>query len=532
MTTPTARRKTIHIHIGPHKTGSTAIQRVLRTQKDAVEAALGITPISGKCLRDLAKALTQEDEVLFATAMAETALLAADAPGDVLISREDFSGDLPGRTGKRRIYPRLWQNLNLLRKGFSGCDVKFYFFKRDPQKWLRSSYVQLLKHRAKFRSFDGYIGFLNDLDDLWDGVLDRSREKLGADLIEIDYEPGPGFSATHALFHAIAPDVDVRLPEGDPRPNTSPSQDAIKTLEAINSAGASKHAIQAAKQVVLSDGPDVPTRPSAGQDLPDWPPQMNKPDWLVEDLEPLWSRTGARTKEQVQPNLLPPLDCDLSEYRNRVVVADDAFPEGGRHHMENQIRILAYRFRDKPELCAVMALCISYLRRNTHHVAHAQQLFQRIWAEEHAILLGVLPTRWLISVFQTFMDHGANETQRQIGAAAFFLANTLKLYEAERALDGLPPDRPYPSEVPTTKSGFSGLDRFRVGGTDLMLNTNALLLELAARDDVAGRVAQEFLLRMMQSHTAFSRMDASRVAHKVDNPQFANCWSFYVPPKS
>lgn len=200
--------------------------------------------------------------------------------------------------------------------------------------------------------------------------------------------------------------------------------------------------------------------------------------------------------------------------------------------MENQVRILAYRFRGKPEICFLLGLTISYLRRNTDCTAHAAQLFQRLWAEEHAVLLGVLPTRWLISTLQTFMDHGANEAQRLIGSAAFFLSNTLKLYEAERALDGLAPDGTYPSDVPTTKSGFAGLDRFRVGGTDLMVNTNALLLELASRDAVAGRVAQEFLLRMKKSHTAFSRMDQSRVALKVDIPQFANCWSFFDPPKS
>ena len=147
------------------------------------------------------------------------------------------------------------------------------------------------------------------------------------------------------------------------------------------------------------------------------------------------------------------------------------------------------------------------------------------------MLLGCLPTRWLISTFQTFLDHGANEAQRQIGAAAYFLTNVLKAYEAERALDGLPPGSTYPSATPTTQSGFVGMDRFKLGGTDLLLNTNALLLELAAQDDLAGRVVQEFMLRTKASDSIFSRMDHSRIAHGVDIPQFANCWSFFEDPR-
>ena len=158
-------------------------------------------------------------------------------------------------------------------------------------------------------------------------------------------------------------------------------------------------------------------------------------------------------------------------------------------------------------------------------------MFQRLWAEEYPVLLGLLPTRWLISTFQTFMGHGVNDEQRQIGAAGFFFSNTLKLYEAERALEGLPADATYPNLTPETKSGFKGLDRFRVGGTDLMLNTTALLLELAAREERAGRVMQEFLLRMKSYNTAFSRMDKTREQHGIDIPPFSDCWSFYEPPK-
>jgi hypothetical protein len=251
---------------------------------------------------------------------------------------------------------------------------------------------------------------------------------------------------------------------------------------------------------------------------------------LSPELARLWSRVEQRMQRQDQANLMPDADCDLVPYRTRIVEAPEALPDGGRARMENQARILAYRLRGLPETCHLLALAISYLRRNTDHTAHASTLFQRLWAEEHALLLGLLPTRWLVSAFQTFMEHGVNDAQRMIGAGGYFFANTLKLYEAERALDGLAPDATYPHAEPATKSGFAGLDRFRLGGTDLMLNTTATLLEIAARDATAGRVVQEFMLRLKASHSAFSRMDRSRIAHGIDVPQFADCWSFFEKP--
>ncbi len=527
MTADATRRKTIHIHIGPHKTGSTAIQHALRTHAAQISKTCGVTPIQGPQVRDLAKALLNRDEEGVSRCSAELAAICDAVPGDCLISSEDFAGDLPGRTARRRIYPRLWQNLNVLQDAFPGCRVRFYFFCRKPEAWLRSAYVQLLKHRLKFRSFDGYRTFLNGIEELWDETLQKPRTRLGADFVEIAYHEGPEFSAVTALLDAVTGETGLfTTPADTPRPNAAPSDAIVRLMEQINGSSASTEAKRNAKNLLTNGAVAEPQGEPAA--VP--PDAVARPDWLSPDLAGLWSRVEKRVIAQEQPNLLPDPQGDLVRFRTRIVEASEEFPEGGRHNMENQARILAYRFRGLPETCRLLAMTISYLRRNTDHTAHASILFQRLWAEEHALLLGLLPTRWLISSFQTFMDHGTNEAQRVIGAGAYFFANTLKLYEAERALDGLPPDSTYPHTVPATKNGFNGLDRFRLGGTDLMLNTNALLLEIAAGDDRAGRVVQEFMLRLKAAHSAFSRMDHSRIVHGIDIPQFANCWSFFDKP--
>lgn len=526
------KSRVIHVHVGPHKTGSTAIQRDLSAHGDRIARATGITPVRDQSLWDLARALNRRDPE--ATEAATSALVRRcnRETGDILLSCEDLAGDLPGRAGARQIYATLWGNLNHLRKAFPKDRLQAWFFLRDPEPWLRSAYVQILKHRTRFKSYDKYLAFLRGADELWDGVLERPRARMGEALVTLEYEEGEGFSASHALLGAIAgaDAADAALPERAARPNRSPSDAVIALLERANRSGASHDAVDAAKRVLLrapepSDGPDTAT-----QGRPPWPPQPVRPDWLSPELTALWSRVAARTPWQDQPNLMPPGDCDLAALRHVPVEGSDTLPEASRWEMPDQSDILKHRLRGQPMTCWLLGLVISYLRRNTGHEEHAAHLFQRLWAEEHEILLGFLETRWLISTFQTFMEHGISADQRQIGGVAFLFSNTLKAYEAERALDGIPPDRTYPNEVPSARSGFWGLDRYRVGGTDMLLNTLAHLLELAAREDRAGRVLQEFLLRMKRHHTAFSRMDQTRLAQGTDIPQFEDCWSFFERP--
>ena len=527
------RSRTLHIHVGPHKTGSTAIQRDLSRLADPIAAATGATPLKDQSLWDLAHALNARTRDDAEIAAQTKALVKAcnRVPGDLLLSCEDIAGHLPGRAGNRHFYPGLWGHLNHLRKAFPKDQVRFYFFLRDPDAWLRSCYIQNLKHRTRFREFDKYLEFLRGTDDLWDKVIERPASRLGEHFTTIPYHEGGDFSATHALVGAIAgAEAAASLPDAPVRPNTSPPEPVIRLLEKANRSGASPQMVHAAKQSILNGTVHADPLPPAPQDThPDWPTLRTRPDWLSPELEALWGRVEARISDETQPNLMPAPDSDLITLRTRPVEAEETFPEVQRIRMENQSRILNFRLRDQPQTCYLLTLVISYLRRGTDHTAHASHLFQRLWAEEYPVLLGFLETRWLISVLQTFMEHGTTEAQRITGAAGFLFANTLKLYEAERALDGLDADATYANLTPVTKSRFWGLDRLRVGGSDMALNTTAHLLELAAREERSGRVLQELLVRVKRNHTAFSRMDQTRAKHGVEEAQFANCWSFFEP---
>lgn len=526
-----AQNRMVHVHIGPHKTGSTAIQRDLDRHAKIIQAKLGLTPFTHESLWGLANAMNKQDMAGTQTAASDLIRACNSLKGDLILSCEDLSGELPCRGQNRRIYPHLRRMLKNIDQFFQGANVKFYFFERDPEAWLQSVYAQLLKHRTKFKGYDKFLRFVEDKELLWDGLLEGLKKQSDLDLIAIKYEEGAEFSSTEALLSTIVgPTALSVLPDLEGRPNRSPPPEIITLLERANKSGASSEAIQAAKLSIWEGKPhhasrlSIERRPSArGNSL--------KPDWLSPELEALWSRVGWGSDRQTQPNLLPPTDADLSKLRLTVVEAEGALPEVSRARMQDQAIILAHRFKGLPGVCNLLGMVISYLRRSTDHEEHASLLFQRLWEEEHRVLLGFLPTRWLISTLQTFMEHGINEDQRLIGAAGFFFSNTIKLYECERAIEGLDANTVYEHTLPQTKSGFWGLDRFRVGGTDLMLNTNAHLLALASNEDRAGRVLQEFLLRVKRHNTAFSRMDRTRQSHSIDTPPFSDCWSFFEPPE-
>ncbi len=519
----------VHFHLGPHKTGSTAVGAFLRAHPGLIERDFGITPVVDEAVYASARALNSGDFTLAETHLSELAEICTGTETDCLISCEDFAGDLPGRTKIPQPYPNLADNIARIKSCFAVHDTRFYFFTRQPQDWIQSAYFQLQKHRARFGSLQDFQDFLH-VEDLWEGVLTPIRDMLGPDLIELPYHEGPGFSAVTALLSAILGDAAIAIdPKLLPRRNPSASPEVVAVLEVINQASCSPHARKRARQWLLNERRAPPLSPDKIE-LPPWPPAQTRPGWLAPGLSALWDRVDQRLSKAVQPNLLPDPFCDLSRYRLRLVTAAEELPKVSRSDMRNQVQILSYRFRGLPETCLLLGLSISYLRRATDVTEHAAYVFHRLWHEEYAILLAALPTRWLISTFQTFLEHGANSAQRSAAASAFFYANMLKAYEAERALEGREAKAIYPHDAPVTKSGFRGLDRFKLGGTDLMLNTNALLLEQAAADDAVGRVIQEFLLRTRSAATIFSRMDQSRKALGVDNPQFANCWSFFEDP--
>lgn len=536
----------LHIHLGPHKTGSTSIQDFLKDHLSTdILTANNILYIHNPIVKELGKALQNKDwEAASGAATELRELLMVTQAKTIVISSEDLSGGLVGRSGTRRVYPRLFENVKLLDEVLSDIfSCTFYFFLRDEDDWLRSVYNQNLKHRESAIDFDQFSNSVKG-NRSWTSVLRKVRNRLEDRFVILPYTSFADGSVVQRFVEAALPKVDVK--NGDYsmyQSNKAPDLQTAQTLEVINRSHASAYAKRNARRTMTSLARTEPhadtlssvsgeVEPYAGiEGAPDWPPEAARPSNLPNELSPLWDRAKARITYQEQPNLLPDLSVDFKQSSMELTEGEEVFPSGGRQDMRHQERILRHRFRGLPLVCFYNAFAISYLRRSTPHTEHARQLFFHLWDTEFRMMLATLPTRWLISVLQTFMDHGKSEAQRHVGTAGYFFSNTLKAYEAERALEGHAANNIYRHVEPATKSGFDGLDRFALGNTDLMLNLLACLLEASARDEASGRVLHEFLLRTRSAHTLFSRMDQSRIHHNAHVKGFENCWSFFEEPK-
>ncbi len=519
--------KRIIIHIGPHKTGSTSIQRMLQANK-ALLARRGIAVVMDTQTHTLAHSLAGGAYEAARTQLAALAeRINALEVGTVILSQEDFSGDLIGRKAEGGVYPQLTRHIRLMRNAFTGNQLRFLFFRRDEEDWLPSAYAQHLLYRQRFASFESFRAAV-PADFNWDKVIEGAQALNRRQFVVLPYTRAPLDGISRLLGFAGLRSLPEDFDTSGQNSNPSPDPLFLADLERIQAHSDDRKLLPIYKERLRrlhQLGQDAAI--STGRDFTSWPPMPQAP---APGLKALSERVAGRiARSDDVPDLLPPADVDLRVLGLQVLPRDLTPPDLSRADMRDQAEILRYHFRGRTELAWLNALVISHLRRDTDHTARARVLFHRIWEEQGIFLAAELTTRWLISTLQTFLDHGRNAEQRMIGASGYFYANMMKIYEGERAIEGLEANATYDQDMAQTRRGFRGMDRYTLGGTDLLLNTNALALEIAGRDPVAGLVLEEFLLRVKNSPNVFSRNDQSRAKLGADVPNFTDTWSFFEP---
>ncbi|MEH6359546.1 MAG: hypothetical protein V7761_02315 [Amylibacter sp.] len=516
--------KKILIHLGPHKTGSTAIQKLLN-QNSTILRSHGINFVHTKHVHEAAMAMAGAE---YEKSEKILSMLANDMESSsseqFILSQEDFAGHLIGRDKGRKVYPRLTKHLRILNRAFNSFDVSFLFFTRNEDDWLRSCYVQNLKYRTAFSSFNGFErNFREGFN--WDIVLEKPKVTFKKALQIREYKTAPTDGLSAILEHFELGEKIENFDISSAQVNVSPASDVVEGLEHINQFSDSKPTAWFAKRKLMAKTQyEHPLNESHNS----WPPNVSFNNDC--GLPALSRRASSRVPTQDLPDILPDINVDLKKLAQQSIPDNKTLPNASRADIEIQSRILEYHFRGKSRLAHLNALSISYLRRDTRHTQKASDLFHRIWDECGLILVNELATRWLISVLQTFADHGRNEQQRIIGTTGYFYGNVIKIYEGERAIEGHPQDATYENSTPQTKNEFRGMDRFDLGGTDLMLNTNALALEISSKDPVAGLVLEEFLVRVKTSKNVFSRLDQSRAKMNIDKVNFSDTWCFFEKP--
>ena len=104
--------------------------------------------------------------------------------GDAILSCDDMAGEIPGSSAKKRIYPRLFRNLSLIRTVFEPFRTRFYMVVPANDALLEAAYAYHLQHRTRFGHKDAFLKPLKT-EELWEGCLAKVREKFGDAFVEI-----------------------------------------------------------------------------------------------------------------------------------------------------------------------------------------------------------------------------------------------------------------------------------------------------------------------------------------------------------
>ncbi|NTS30248.1 hypothetical protein HQ945_03185 [Phyllobacterium sp. BT25] len=150
--------KSCYVHVGLHKTGTTALQNFLQLQQSAIEAAGFLYPRACRAMsgHHLAAWVFMNDPRAVGTASRPADLVAEmlDTPlRNILLSSEDFEGCLVENDG---FYDFL-DDLQWL-----AIKPKIVIYLRRPADYAESLYLELLKHGFR-RSFSEYLEEILDL---------------------------------------------------------------------------------------------------------------------------------------------------------------------------------------------------------------------------------------------------------------------------------------------------------------------------------------------------------------------------------
>lgn len=230
------------VHLGVQKTGSTAIQRHLRRNADALAGHLVIrTPEEGSPMRPLGRAaigysLAPDADRAQALRLAFRAVLDT-LPGNglpVLVSHENLAGAMPGNGGETRLYPALPQIAALLMAGAQDFAVDFVVYTRNQKAWRPSVWAQAVRTDGYRRSLVEFEAETADLPG-WGDLVRRLGAQVGVTRFKLEDEMHPTRPGRQLLRHAGLADalIDTLEPLDGPA-NSRLNGGATEFLRRLN----------------------------------------------------------------------------------------------------------------------------------------------------------------------------------------------------------------------------------------------------------------------------------------------------------
>lgn len=258
----------IVVHAGFHKTGTSTVQAVLRTNRKALMPALAIR-LKGQ-MQELMSATRGYSTYLTPDALDKVSrrfdALLDDLPGmprrTLLLSAEELSGHMPGRgpladySAAPVLMYQFWQRAQAR---FPQAPVMFCFATRQAEAWQRSAWAEHVKSSGMRLDFDEYSARYPLASDLA-AVVSEVRRRVPAPVHSYALEDCADLPLGPAdpVFDLCDIPDDIRstlIPQ--PPQNTRLGEDMLGALLEINRTHKDTETRNAAKAQLLGKGPDV-----------------------------------------------------------------------------------------------------------------------------------------------------------------------------------------------------------------------------------------------------------------------------------
>ncbi|SMO83506.1 polysaccharide pyruvyl transferase family protein [Paracoccus laeviglucosivorans] len=201
---------------------------------------------------------------------------------------------------------------------------------------------------------------------------------------------------------------------------------------------------------------------------------------------------------------------DFAALRHEIVLGPPHAAAYGRNDaFADHLQMLRGEFSGQSGLKFAHAALIAAIRRGINTDENMRR-FTAMWHDQANFLLEVLDTRWLVSACETIADHSPDRNEARIAILASLFANTLKLYETERAVTPMGE----PGQVQRRIPIFDGLTAYVIGHGDMIAN---LLRRIDATFDgstIADCIAREIIHRAQRVDTVFERFNRKQVVHQ------------------
>ena len=176
----------ILVHAGFHKTGTTTVQRTLRTNRPALKSRLVIAlPWKLRPLLHAARAYSvYGDPLALAKFTHRAENFVAELPPlsrrDLILCSEELSGHLPGRGGipdYRATVPLMQELTQALLRRYPEADLSVVYSTRKPERWLESAFWEQVKSSNQTLSLVAFCKQYADAAD-FGSVLDQIRASI------------------------------------------------------------------------------------------------------------------------------------------------------------------------------------------------------------------------------------------------------------------------------------------------------------------------------------------------------------------